>query len=174
MQAKESKSLKFLVEIVVTMISGPDVSLQDLIDSKLVTKCLEKMMVLYPVVLQDYAGIILCQLDEKYPNEFDSLISPQLYGFYLRLGPKLKKYKETCESMKKACNLSIDNIKEKLEPKDLELVFEEGYESYDQLSLETSSQCSSDFDFVEKEEIPEDIFIDIEAADQKDDNCVIF
>lgn len=81
--------------------------------------------------------------------------------------------------MIKKCQLGIDTIQNTLEPKDTEILFEEGYESYDQLSLETSSQCSSDFDFIEKEDIPDDIFIDITAdiskqENEKGENCTIF
>mmetsp|Transcript_22580 Transcript_22580/g.25946 ORF Transcript_22580/g.25946 Transcript_22580/m.25946 type:complete len:121 (+) Transcript_22580:1430-1792(+) len=114
--------------------------------------------------------MILYEMQETYPDEYEKVLSPTLSTFLSQMNDgKVKRILLAKSTMISKCKLGLEAIKSEYEPKDLEL-FDEGYESFEQLSEETSSQCSSDFDFIEKEEIPDDIFLDVgpEAPAAKD------
>ena len=177
--SKGVKACKLQVEILVTFLDDTKPSLEVLAEVPDFVSTIENLSMRKPATFAEFAGTILVCLKDIYSESFEQLMSPALLDLYNSLNEgRLKRFSNLKSMMINRCFLGIDSIKREYEPKDISL-FEEGYESFDQLSEETSSQCSSDYDFIDKEEIPEDIFIDI-GEQQYDDkpkgseNCIIF
>ena len=170
---------KVLVEILIAYLHNNQPEFESIRFTKGFIAWMESISYRTPICLNHLTGIILLELQDTYPNDFDKLLSPVLSSYMKDMNEgKIKRLNLAKASMISKYTIWIQSIESDYIQKDQELL-DEGYESFEQLSEETSSQCSSDFDFIEKEDIPDDIFLDLGAEEvpkeTKDDkNCIIF
>ena len=177
--AKGVTAWKVLVEILITYIHTSKPSFEAFKTAKSFIPWVESIWSKTPICINHFSGIILLEIKEVYPDDFDKILSPFLENYIKDMNEgKIKRLTLAKTSMITKYTIGLESVESDYMSKDLELL-DEGYESFEQLSEETSSQCSSDFDFIENEEIPEDIFLDLGSEEvpqpQKDDkNWVIF
>jgi len=167
-----------ITESIVTFIENSSPDIKNVLEGTNFARTIESGNKCH--VKKNASPIILLTVKEKYGKheEFEKYNTPDLAKLINELTPgQIKRFDISKKNIIKKGKLVLESIKEEHEPKDLQLM-EDGYESIEQISEETSSCCSSDFDFIENDDIPDDIFIDVttpaESEKKEKDNCVIF
>ncbi|CAI2359909.1 unnamed protein product [Moneuplotes crassus] len=174
----QKKGIQVITESIVTFIENSSPDIKNVLEGTNFARTIESGNKCH--VKKNASPIILLTVKEKYGKheEFEKYNTPDLAKLIDELTPgQIKRFDISKKNIIKKGKLVLESIKEEHEPKDLQLM-EDGYESIEQISEETSSCCSSDFDFIENDDIPDDIFIDVttpaESEKKEKDNCVIF
>ena len=129
-----------MVEILVAYIHNTKPEFEVFISAKSFVPCCEGIINRTTICLKHLTGIILLEMKESYPHDLDKILSPSLFSYIKDMNEgKVKRLTLAKASMISKYTVGLDTIQTEYLQKDLELL-DEGYESFEQLSDETSSQ----------------------------------